>query len=96
MVLHKLQNDGMGLFKQISLQQLWRGAVTTLLAYPLVLLAAVTGTAAGVTLAELSFEQRQRSLYLEKLMLVSSLGLILFFTLELLVRKYKLDRKSVV
>ncbi|WP_157593701.1 DUF4153 domain-containing protein [Pontibacter actiniarum] len=80
----------MGLFKQISLQQLWRGAVTTLLAYPLVLLAAVTGTAAGVTLAELSFEQRQRSLYLEKLMLVSSLGLILFFTLELLVRKYKL------
>ncbi|MFD1185199.1 DUF4153 domain-containing protein [Pontibacter rugosus] len=74
----------------ISLQQLWRGAVNTFLAYPLVLLAAFTGTAAVIINTDLSFNQKQEHLYLEKLMLVSSLGLILFFTFELLVSKYKL------
>ncbi|GHA76153.1 DUF4153 domain-containing protein [Pontibacter akesuensis] len=80
----------MGIFKNISLQQLWRGAVTTFLAYPLVLLSAFAGTAAAIFNSELSYDQRQEHLYLEKFMLVCALGLILFFTLELLVSKYKL------
>ncbi|CAM3788210.1 DUF4153 domain-containing protein [Pontibacter korlensis] len=83
----------MGLFKNLSLQQLLRGASASFLNYPLVLLSAFIGTAAAITLTELDYDQRQEHLHLERLVQVSSLGLILFFTLELLVSKYKLDLK---
>ncbi|TPE43627.1 DUF4153 domain-containing protein [Pontibacter mangrovi] len=84
----------MGFFKNLSLQQLWQGAAATFLRYPLALLSAFTGTAAAMWLTELDYDQRQHHLYLGKLILVCALGLILFFTLELLVRRYRLSLRG--
>lgn len=87
----------MALFKNISLQQLLKGAFETFRAYPLVLLSAVVGTTALIIRVGVSYEERLQYVYLEKLAMVSALGLILFFTLELLVRRYGLGlRKRVL
>ncbi|PRY11631.1 O-antigen/teichoic acid export membrane protein [Pontibacter ummariensis] len=80
----------MRLFKNISLQQLWTGAADTFRNYPFVLLSAFLGTAAAIYRIELPFEEQDQYPQLEKLMLVSALGLILSFDLELLVRRYKM------
>lgn len=83
----------MALFKNISLQQLWLGALTTFLRFPMVLLSAITGTVAVITMIEL--EGRHDSFeWLLKLVFVSSVGLILFFTLELLVRRYDFSQRG--
>lgn len=79
----------MALFKNISLQNLWQGAANTFLRFPLVLLSAFVGTAAAIYQVGLEYEQREQNLWLTKIILVSVIGLILFFTLELLGRKYK-------
>jgi len=79
----------MGLFRNISLQQLYRGAVHTFLKYPLVLLSATTGTIAAIIRIDIPYDKQQLYPYLDKLILVSALGLILFFVLELVVRRYK-------
>ena len=83
----------MALFKNISLLQLWQGAVNTFLRFPMVLLSAIAGTAAVISQIELTFEQRQQNVWLTKLIFVCAIGLILFFTLELIVRRYKLVPK---
>lgn len=80
----------MSLFKNISLQEFLEGAWHTFLRYPLVLLSAITGTIAAIVKVEIPYEQLSKYEYLNKLIIVSAIGLILFFTLELLVAKYKL------
>ncbi|MEJ8756161.1 DUF4153 domain-containing protein [Pontibacter sp. H259] len=84
----------MSFFRNISLQQLWSGAVHTFLKFPMVLLAAITGTATVIALIEFDFKEREQNLWLIKLVLVCSVGLILFFTLELLARRYKLAQRG--
>lgn len=79
----------MGLFRNISLQQLYQGAVHTFLKYPLVLLSATTGTVAAIIRIDIPYDKQHLYQYLNKLILVSALGLILFFVLELVVRRYK-------
>lgn len=83
----------MPLFKNISLQQLWLGALHTFLRFPMVLLSAITGTVAVICMIELEGKHKS-SEWLLKLVLVCSVGLILFFTLELLVRRYKLAQRG--
>ncbi|RIJ42907.1 DUF4153 domain-containing protein [Pontibacter oryzae] len=78
----------MAFFKNLSLQRLWHGASSTFLRFPLVLLSAFAGTAAAIYQLELSYEQREQNPWLEKVIFLSAVGLILFFTLELLTRKY--------
>ncbi|GAB3197740.1 hypothetical protein ABID22_000769 [Pontibacter aydingkolensis] len=82
----------MSLFKNISLQQLWQVALHTFFRFPMVLLSAITGTAIVILLIEL--ESSEPKEWLIKLVLISSVGLILFFTLELLVRRYKLAQRG--
>lgn len=82
----------MPFFKNISLQQLWLGALHTFLRFPMVLLAAITGTVTVLSLIEM--ESSAPKEWLLKLVLVCSVGLILFFTLELLVRRYKLSQRG--
>ncbi|WP_461491094.1 DUF4153 domain-containing protein, partial [Pontibacter sp. HJ8] len=78
----------MAFLKNISLQQLFRGAATTFLKYPLMLLSAFIGTWAAIDNIDVPHEQRQTYTYLLKLVQVSALGLILFFVLELVSRRY--------
>ncbi|WP_242916414.1 DUF4153 domain-containing protein [Pontibacter liquoris] len=83
----------MAFLKNISLQQLWQGAVATFLQYPLALLSALLGTVAALIRIEIPYNKEHLYTYLDKLMLVGALGLVLFFVLELLVQKYGLDLK---
>jgi len=84
----------MGLFKHLSLQQLWQSASQTYLRFPLVLLSALTGTVTLLILTELNNKLQEQYPWLIKLVLISAIGLILFFTLELLVCRYKLSKKT--
>lgn len=77
----------MQFLKNISLQQLWNDAVQTLLKFPFALLSALTGTIAAITLIEIEAKNFDENEWLIKLIIVSSAGLILFFTLELLARR---------
>ena len=79
----------MAFLKNLSLQQLFRGAAATFLRYPLVLLSAFVGTWAAITYVGVPFEQREQFAYLAKLVQVSALGLILFLVLELVSSRYR-------
>lgn len=84
----------MHFLKNISLQQLWYDAVQTFLKFPFVLLSAISGTIAVITLIEKDNNDFDENKWLVKLIIVCSAGLILFFTLELLARKYKFSLKA--
>jgi hypothetical protein len=81
-------------FKNISLQQLWLGALHTFLRFPMVLLSAIAGTATIISLIEWGNTLKAYEQSLIKLIFVSSVGLVLFFTLELLVQRYKLHLRG--
>ncbi|MDO6390057.1 DUF4153 domain-containing protein [Pontibacter sp. BT731] len=81
----------MPLLNNVSLRQLWVRAQHTFLRFPMVLLSAVTGTVAVLYLIELEYGSDEKREFLGKLVFVNSAGIILFFTLELLVRRYRLS-----
>ncbi len=82
----------MAFWRNLSLQQLLSGAMATFLRFPLVLLSAFAGTAAAIKRVGVPYEKLQEYVYLDKLMIVSALGLILFLVLELLAQRYKYKR----
>jgi len=84
----------MQFLKNISLQQLWQEAVQTFSKFPFVLLSAITGTVAAITLIEKENNSFDENEWLIKLIIVCSAGLILFFTMELLANKYKFSLKA--
>ncbi|NEM99742.1 DUF4153 domain-containing protein [Pontibacter burrus] len=84
----------MQFLKNISLQQLLNDAVQTFLKFPFALLSALTGTIAAITLIEIEAKNFDENEWLIKLIIVSSAGLILFFTLELLARRLNFSLKA--
>ncbi len=81
-------------FKNISLQRLWLGTIHTFVRFPMVLFSALVGTTTIIALIEWGNKLKVYEQSLMKLIFVSSVGLILFFTLELLVQRYKLHLRG--
>lgn len=81
-------------WKNLSVQELSRGAVLTFRRFPLTLLSALLGTGVCYWLLDLNYQEQETKQYLWKLVVFAWLGLILFFDLQLIAERYGFRRRN--